>query len=561
MVGSSSLGERLRRYRVTADLPQEELAGRAGISARVVSDLERGISQMPRKNTLRLLADALGLTEEARATLSGPRHLAGTPLAPLQEPAVLPHGGYLGALPSSILVARDHECERITCALDAVASGEGRLSLLAGEPGVGKTRLAQEALAAYNLALAAFERLGDHVGQALVHRDIAWVHQWHDDFAVAWPHLEAALALWPAERTNGELTHLLDAARARRAAGDTEEAAALAGRGLALAGQRGYVQLRVRALLELALVRIASGANLQALIVLLDEAEGMAREAGDLRTLGWICSHRADARRLAGDARGAFADCRQSLDIAIQSGLRSAAVTPFVALAALCCRLGEWAEGRALLRRAHQTDPLVRPRDVAVWLALLQGDRDALHTALQEALGEDLRGGDVGRVREWLAWMWRLALWEGQLKEAERLVQQWLELAPPTWDPGIAAAAEVLVRRCSPEDAATLAAAERAMTETGAELMCSGVLRAQGLLAWQSGDPERTVEALEASAAAARAHGELLELGCSLAILTTAAQERGETWLARAADAERMAIVAQIGPEPCRLGWLWANPT
>jgi tetratricopeptide (TPR) repeat protein len=43
-----------------------------------------------------------------------------------------------------MLVARDEELVRLLSALDAVAGGAGRLVLLAGEPGVGKTRLAQE---------------------------------------------------------------------------------------------------------------------------------------------------------------------------------------------------------------------------------------------------------------------------------------------------------------------------------------------------------------------------------------------------------------------------------
>lgn len=56
----------------------------------------------------------------------------------------LPIGAFLGALPSTELVARDQEVHRALVATDAVAAGKGQLVLLAGEPGVGKTRLAQE---------------------------------------------------------------------------------------------------------------------------------------------------------------------------------------------------------------------------------------------------------------------------------------------------------------------------------------------------------------------------------------------------------------------------------
>jgi predicted ATPase/class 3 adenylate cyclase len=56
----------------------------------------------------------------------------------------LPIGGFLGALPEGLLVARDEEFDQILAAIQAVEGGTGRLVMLSGEPGVGKTRLAQE---------------------------------------------------------------------------------------------------------------------------------------------------------------------------------------------------------------------------------------------------------------------------------------------------------------------------------------------------------------------------------------------------------------------------------
>jgi class 3 adenylate cyclase/tetratricopeptide (TPR) repeat protein len=56
----------------------------------------------------------------------------------------LPIGGFLGALPAVPLVARHEELNRVLSAVDAVTGGSGRLVFLVGEPGVGKTRLAQE---------------------------------------------------------------------------------------------------------------------------------------------------------------------------------------------------------------------------------------------------------------------------------------------------------------------------------------------------------------------------------------------------------------------------------
>lgn len=62
-----SFGELLRRQRVAAGLTQEQLAERAGLSARGISDLERGVNRTPQPGTLLLLAEALRLSAEGRA--------------------------------------------------------------------------------------------------------------------------------------------------------------------------------------------------------------------------------------------------------------------------------------------------------------------------------------------------------------------------------------------------------------------------------------------------------------------------------------------------------------
>lgn len=63
-------GNLLRTHRRLAGLTQEELAERAGVSARSISDLERGLKRAPYPNTVRRLADALDLGNEDRATFS-----------------------------------------------------------------------------------------------------------------------------------------------------------------------------------------------------------------------------------------------------------------------------------------------------------------------------------------------------------------------------------------------------------------------------------------------------------------------------------------------------------
>ena len=63
-------GVLLRQHRVAATLSQEALAERAGVSARAVSDLERGVKLRPHLETVRMLADALRLSSTDRMTLA-----------------------------------------------------------------------------------------------------------------------------------------------------------------------------------------------------------------------------------------------------------------------------------------------------------------------------------------------------------------------------------------------------------------------------------------------------------------------------------------------------------
>ncbi len=57
---------------------------------------------------------------------------------------VLPIGGFLGSLPDGPLVGREWDLREVLATVDAAAAGQGETVLLAGEPGAGKTRLAQE---------------------------------------------------------------------------------------------------------------------------------------------------------------------------------------------------------------------------------------------------------------------------------------------------------------------------------------------------------------------------------------------------------------------------------
>src|SRR5581483_11321149 len=66
---SHAFGGLLRRFRLGAGLTQEELAERAGLSPRGISDLERGVNRAPYRTTVERLIDALGLDEAAAEAL------------------------------------------------------------------------------------------------------------------------------------------------------------------------------------------------------------------------------------------------------------------------------------------------------------------------------------------------------------------------------------------------------------------------------------------------------------------------------------------------------------
>ncbi|HWE64342.1 MAG TPA: helix-turn-helix transcriptional regulator, partial [Chloroflexota bacterium] len=64
-----TFAELIKQYRLAAGFTQEELAERAHVSVRAVSDLERGVKSRPYPATIRLLADALQLAEAERTVL------------------------------------------------------------------------------------------------------------------------------------------------------------------------------------------------------------------------------------------------------------------------------------------------------------------------------------------------------------------------------------------------------------------------------------------------------------------------------------------------------------
>lgn len=130
-----TFGALLKQYRLAARLSQDQLAERAGLSVRGISDLERERRRLPRRDTLALLVAALALSPaDRRAFEDAASGLAGSPSHATPNPrSNLPS-------PPTPLVGRADEFA------DAVArlrSEDVRLLTLIGAGGVGKTRLAQ----------------------------------------------------------------------------------------------------------------------------------------------------------------------------------------------------------------------------------------------------------------------------------------------------------------------------------------------------------------------------------------------------------------------------------
>ena len=77
---SQTFGDVLRWHRLAAGLTQEELADQAGLSVRGLSDLERGARLVPRRETVRLLAEALHLSAAERTRLEAAARQRGAPM-------------------------------------------------------------------------------------------------------------------------------------------------------------------------------------------------------------------------------------------------------------------------------------------------------------------------------------------------------------------------------------------------------------------------------------------------------------------------------------------------
>ena len=144
---SRTFADLLREYRRAATMTQEQLAEHAGLSVRALRKLESGASVAPRRDTIDLLATALKLSAEKRtlleASASRHRYLPGA----VDDTTTTSQPGTQGPRPVNpaavAVVGRTHEL----ALLERHLTGKGPpLLVLAGEPGIGKSRLLQETI-------------------------------------------------------------------------------------------------------------------------------------------------------------------------------------------------------------------------------------------------------------------------------------------------------------------------------------------------------------------------------------------------------------------------------
>ena len=156
--GTTAFGALLRQQRIAAGLTQGTLAERAGLAARTIQDLERGIAQ-PRRETVRRLVEVLAPRPEIRADFEAvspaprdrntrrdrvPRSDRPADRSESGSDRVIHQPDWTGSrvrLPAPLtpIVGREDELAALADLLPSA-----RLLTLTGVGGVGKTRLAVE---------------------------------------------------------------------------------------------------------------------------------------------------------------------------------------------------------------------------------------------------------------------------------------------------------------------------------------------------------------------------------------------------------------------------------
>ncbi|MFN8537364.1 MAG: tetratricopeptide repeat protein [Thermomicrobiales bacterium] len=150
----SRFGDLLRRLRLAAELSQEELAERAGLSTQAISALERGIRRAPYRHTLDALVTALELDKADRASLlaaaqrrrggrvddaAEPQVAIATEAEPIPAAPAATRPAPPIVVPDAGLIGREVAYAEVVA---LVRHAGARLLTITGPGGVGKTRLA-----------------------------------------------------------------------------------------------------------------------------------------------------------------------------------------------------------------------------------------------------------------------------------------------------------------------------------------------------------------------------------------------------------------------------------
>jgi predicted ATPase/transcriptional regulator with XRE-family HTH domain len=143
MSSPAPLAALIRTRRVSARLTQEELAEKAGISVRTISDIERGLRRSVYRDTAERLAEALevGSVEKEDFILVARGRGEGYEPGLRLGPRVASSGRNRVPVPPTPLIGRERELEML---LGAFREGSIRSISLTGPGGIGKTRLAVE---------------------------------------------------------------------------------------------------------------------------------------------------------------------------------------------------------------------------------------------------------------------------------------------------------------------------------------------------------------------------------------------------------------------------------
>ena len=286
------LAAHLRSLRIAAGLTLDALAERAGISARAISDIERGVSVTPQSRTVLALANALvldaadrdGLLRAARARRRS------KPVDEDRSTAVAPHR-------TADFSGRDSELSGMLAMLADSEDSTAHVILISGPAGIGKTTLALEVVnrSVVSSRQTLFVDLGGFTSEPLTALEVlrALLRQVPGIGEGVPTTLDDAVRRWQLETDSSAYLVLLDNA------GYESQVRAV----LALNPRSRVVVTSRRSLAGLEGVRRLSLGPLgqeDALLMLSRLIPESQTAAGDLRELAGLCEHIPLALRIAG---------------------------------------------------------------------------------------------------------------------------------------------------------------------------------------------------------------------------------------------------------------------